>query len=281
MVVAVDVAAKLTSDGRRAVFVYKIDNINGIADIYDGIIIEAGTEHGSGLMINPFDSVVVDWSFPDSEIMKGIMENDGLVTYVHTEEEHDWESPYYHAMEIYNIHTDLLDEDGILPFVINSTINGGKYMHWAFRELFDEQVEILANWDRLNDQRQVVGIAAVDAHNNQSFRARYLEDGQVEWVGPNADTLVIWQPTWWDRLLMGEPDKYGWAFKWEMDPYYNSYSFTNNHVFADTLTNVSIRDHIKKGHLYTCFESLAKGDGFQYYALDMMDLVLILYFFNL
>lgn len=45
-----------------------------------------------------------------------------------------------------------------------------------FRDLYNEQTEILANWDRLNQNRKIVGVAGVDAHNNQSFRARQLED---------------------------------------------------------------------------------------------------------
>ncbi len=243
----------------------------GYHGIYDGLIIESGTEHSSGLMISPFDSVVVDWNKPEAEIMQNIAEKGGLVTYVHSEKEHDWESSHYHAMEIYNIHTDVKDENGLLSMVINGTFNRGEHIHWAFREMFDEQTAILANWDRLNEERRVVGIAGVDAHNNQNFRARYLDDGKIEWVGPNADTLVIREPIWFDKLMMDEPDKYGWAYKWELDPYFNSYNFSNNYVFCDTFTNTNIRDHIKKGHVFVSFEHLAKGEGFQYYALNDQD----------
>ncbi|MBV6643606.1 MAG: hypothetical protein KI791_23000, partial [Cyclobacteriaceae bacterium] len=256
------------SDHKR----YQLDTFpRGYHGVYDGIILESGTEHSSGLMISPFDSTIVDWNKPESDIIQEIAQNGGLVSYVHSEDEHDWDDPYYHAMEIYNIHTDVKDEKGgILPFVINGTFNG-KYRHWGFREMFDEQTAILANWDRLNQQRRVVGIAGVDAHNNQNFRARYLENGKIEWVGPNADTLVIREPTWFDQLLMGEPDQYGWAFKWELDPYFNSYNFANDYVFCDTLTNTNIRDHIKKGHVVVSFEHLAKAEGFQYYALNNDD----------
>ena len=243
----------------------------GYHGVYEGIIMESGTEHSSGLMISPFDSVAVDWSKPEAEIIHDIVSHGGFTMYVHTEEEHDWENQDYQAMEIYNIHTDLLDESGILPFVINNTINRNKYMHWAFRELYDDQVDIHANWDRLNQQRRIVGIGAVDAHNNQSFRARYHPDGNVEWVGPNADTLVIREANWLDQLLLGKPDKYGWAFKWEMDPYFNSFNFVNNHIFCDTFSNVNIKDHILKGHAIVSFEHLAEANGFQYFAVNELN----------
>ncbi|WP_339926130.1 hypothetical protein [uncultured Cyclobacterium sp.] len=243
----------------------------GYQGIYEGIIIESGTEHNSGLMVSPFDSTVIDWDRPESEIIREIVESDGLAIYVHSEDEHDWGNQDYQAMEIYNIHTDMKDEKGIFPILLNRLLNPKKYTHWMFRDLYDEQTEILTNWDRLNQNRKIVGVAGVDAHNNQSFRARHLEDEKIEWVGPNADTLVIREANWFDKLLMGEADKYGWAFKWELDPYFNSYNHANNYVYCDTFTNVNIRDHIKLGHLFVSFESLAKGDGFQYFAVNDAD----------
>ncbi len=246
----------------------------GYHGVYDGIIIESGTEHSSGLMVTPMDTMVIDWGYPESAIMKDIADRGGLVTYVHSEDDHDWENPSYHAMEIYNIHTDVIDEGGLLPALLNSVVNGKKYRDWTFREFYDEQTAILSHWDDLNSRRKVVGIAGVDAHNNQSFRARYHEDGKVEWVGPNADTLVVREPNWMDRLLLGEPDQYGWAFKWEMDPYYNSYNFANTHVFCDSFSIENIKEHIKMGHAYISFESLAPGAGFQYFALDQKENVL-------
>ena len=242
----------------------------GYHGVYDGIIIESGTEHSSGLMISPFDTTVVDWNRPESAVIHDIVQDGGLAIYVHSEDEHDWENPDFQGMEIYNIHTDIKDEESILPLFINNIFNQ-KYRHWEFREVFDEQDEILARWDQLNEQRRIVGVAGADAHNNQNFRARVHDDGKVEWVGPNADTLVIREPNWFDKLLLGEPDQYGWSFKWEIDPYFNSYNFSNDHVFCDSFTNVNIKDHIKLGHVFVSFEHIAKGSGFQYLATNDAD----------
>lgn len=243
----------------------------GYHGVYDGIIIESGTEHSSGLMVSPFDTTIIDWSRDEAQIIREVVDNGGLALYVHSEDEHDWNNPDFQAMEIYNIHTDLLDEDGILPFVINNTVNSKKFMQWGFRELYDEQTDIHNNWDQLNQGRKIVGIGAVDAHNNQSFRARYHKDGKVEWVGPNADTLVIREPNWFDKMMLSEPDRHGWAFIWEMDPYFNSFNFVNNHVFCDTFTNENIKNHIINGNLLVSFESLAEASGFQYFATHQND----------
>ncbi len=247
----------------------KIDSFpRGYHGFYDDLIIENGTESSNGLMVQPFDSVILDWNLPFDTLIHQVVSNGGLVTYVHTEKPHPWKNPDYQAMEIYNIHTDLLDEEGILPFFLNALITGSKFRHWGFRELYDEQTAILANWDSLNLNRRIVGIGAVDAHNNNGFKARYLEDGQVEWRGPNNDLISIKKPNLFDKMLLGDPDKYGWNFKWAMDPYFNSFNFVNNHVFCDTFSNINIKENIIKGHVLVAFESLAPAKGFQYFSVN-------------
>ncbi len=237
--------------------------------IYKGIIFEPGTESSSGLMVTPLDKVVLDWSRGDKAVIHDVVKNGGLVLYVHTEKKHDWDNPDYQGMEIYNIHTDFLDgNDGPISIVLNLLFNKAQYHHWVFREIYDEQSAILANWDRLNQKRRIVGVAAVDAHNNQSFRARYTADGKVEWVGPNAETLTIVKPGLLEKILLGEPDENGWAFKWEVDPYFISFNHVANHVFSKKLTSRDIKNNLVAGHEFISFQSLAKADGFQFFALN-------------
>ena len=237
--------------------------------IYKGVVFEPGTETSSGLMVTPLDTVVLDWSRGDKAVIHDVVNNGGLVLYVHTEKQHDWDNPDYQGMEIYNIHTDFLDgNDGLFSIVLNVLFNGSKYHHWVFREIYDEQTDILANWDRLNQKRRIVGVAAVDAHNNQNFRARYTDDGKVEWVGPNAETLSIDKPGLKEKILLGEPDEDGWAFKWDVDPYFISFNHVANHVFSNKLTSRAIKNNLVCGHEFISFQSLAKADGFQYFAMD-------------
>jgi len=246
----------------------KLDSFpRGYQGNYDGVIIEAGTE-SRNIMVTPMQSGVLDWNKEESQLIRDVVENGGLVAYVHSEEPHNWADSNYQAMEIYNIHTDLLDEESILPFILNVAINKKNYRHWAYRELYDDQSAILAHWDSLNETRQIVGIAAADAHNNQSFRARYIDNGMVEWVGPNAKTLEVTEPGWKERLLLDEPNIAGWAFKWEVDTYFHSFNYVNTHVFSDTLSRTAIKDNIVAGHVYISFESLAEARGFQFVAQD-------------
>lgn len=240
--------------------------------IYDGIVFEPGTEGGKGLMVTPMDSTVIDWSNAQSDVIHELVTSGGLVIYVHTEKKHDWTNPDYQAMEIYNIHTDYLDgNDGLLSIAMNLFVNSEEYHHWVFREIYDEQIDILANWDLINENRRVSGVAGVDAHNNQSFRARYLDDGRVEWIGPNAKTLDIVEPGLKERMLLADSNSNGWAFKWEVDPYFISFNHVTNNVFSDTLTNIGIKNNLVAGHAFISFQSLAKADGFQYFTIDSDD----------
>ena len=235
--------------------------------IYDQLIIEAGTESG-GLMVSPMRPTVLDWKQDKTDLIHEVVSTGGLVLYVHSEEAHDWANPDYQAMEIYNIHTDLKDEEGLFSFLVNTIYNAKSYRHWAYRELFDDQTDIWALWDSLNQHRQIVGMAAVDAHENQSIRARYLEDGRVEWVGPNANTIVIREAGWKEKLLLGKADSAGWAFRWGLDTYFHSFNYVNTHILTDTFSNISLKDHLIKGHAYIAFENLAEAKGFQFFSLD-------------
>ena len=130
------------------------------------------------------------------------------------------------------------------------------------------QKVILARWDSINQFKKVVGMAASDAHNNQSIRARYTKEGMVEWVGSNAKTISIVEPGWKEKLLLSEPDVAGWAFKFELDTYFHSFNFVNTHVLCDSLSNKNIKDNLVAGHAFIAFESLANAKGFQYFSTN-------------
>lgn len=241
----------------------------GIHGTFEGIVIESGTESpGASMMVNPLKSTILDWTQDRNQLIRNVVKEGGMAFYLHSEDDHDWGNPDYQGMEIYNIHTDLIDEKNPLAFLFNGMVNSGAYRHWSYRELFNEQTKILALWDSLNSHRRIVGMAAVDAHNNQSIRARYLPDGQVEWVGSNSKTIAVNKPGWKEKLLLGKPDVAGWAFKMELDTYFHSFNFDNTHIFSDTLSSRALKNQLVNGHAYISFESLAEADGFQFFSTD-------------
>lgn len=233
---------------------------------YEGVLIEPGSEK-HGYCAWPLDSTVIDWTLNRDSLIKHIVEDGGLFFYAHSEEDHQWGNPWYQGMEVYNIHTDTKDES-LIPLIFNVIVNGSKYRDWAMRELFDEQTAILALWDSLNHHRKIVGFSAVDAHDNQNLRARYLEDGRVEWVGPNADPIDTVEVNFLNSWLFTAPDDEGWIFKLMIDTYETSFGYVTNYVVSDTLSVSSLADHIRKGNLFIAFKSLGDAQGFMFSARD-------------
>ncbi|MBW6535224.1 MAG: hypothetical protein K0B11_09455 [Mariniphaga sp.] len=236
----------------------------GYSGYYDGVLIEPGSEKQK-FGVWPLDSAVIDWKTDKDTLAKQVVDAGGLLVYVHTEEPHNWGNPYYQGMEIYNFHTDTKDEK-LLPHIVNFLVNGKKYRHWALREMFDEQTEILALWDSLNTHRKIFGFSAVDTHENQNIRARQLDDGRIQWVGPNAKPFDTVNVNFWNRWLFHEPDENGWVFKLMIDTYNEGFNYVTNYVLADTLSVMSLAKHIKKGHLYTAFKSLGDAKGFLFWS---------------
>jgi len=258
-------------------FIFLTDHPHGRLDTlpkgyhgyYSGVLIEPGTEN-DGFDTWPLHPAIIDWKLNKDTVAKTIVSKGGMIFYAHTEEPHNWSNRDFQGMEIYNFHTDTKDQSPV-PIILNVIINGDKYRHWVMREFFDEQTPILARWDSLNRIRKIVGFSAVDAHENQGFRARYLKDGRIQWIGPNAKAVDTMEVKFWNKWLLSEPDKSGWAFKWMVDTYQASFNYITNYVIADTLSTPSLSDHIKRGHLFTAFKSLGDAKGFQYYTVNQKD----------
>jgi hypothetical protein len=242
---------------------------HGYKGYYDGVLIEPGSEK-QGFVTWPLDSAIIDWKVDKNTIAENIVSRGGLIFYSHTEEPHNWDNPDYQGMEIYNFHTDTKDES-LTPLIINFIVNGNKYRHWALREVFDEQPSILAIWDSLNSKRKIVGFSATDTHENQNIRARYLNDGRVEWVGPNANVIDTMEVKLWNKWLFHQPDENGWIYKWMIDTYKSGFNYITNYLLADTLTVPSLADHLKKGHIYSAFKCLGDAKGFMYYCINQDD----------
>lgn len=272
-----DIISAAKTDGIDFIFLTdhprgNIDTIpKGYHGMYDGVLVESGSEK-QGFDCWPLDSAIIDWKTDKDTIAKNIVSGGGIIFYAHTEEPHNWGNPDYQGMEIYNFHTDTKDQSPV-PILFNVLVNGNKYRPWVLREFFNEQTTILARWDSLNKIRKIVGFSAVDSHENQNLRARYLKDGRIQWVGNNGHNLDTMEVKYWNKWLFDDPDKSGWVFKLMVDTYKEGFNYITNYVLADTLSVQSLAQNLKKGHLYTAFKSLGDAKGFLYYAMNKKDSV--------
>ena len=263
-------AAKL----RNINFIFLTDHPHGNLDsfprgykrgLYDGILLEPGSEK-QGFDAWPLQDGVIDWKTNKDTVAKEIVSKGGIVFYAHTEEPHNWANPFYQGMEIYNFHTNVLSKTSTWPILTDFLINGSKYRAWAYRSVFDRQTAILARWDSLNTQRKIVGFSAVDEHENVNFRARYLPDGRVQWMGINTKPIDTVKVSLWNRWMFHSPDQSGWIFRWMVvNTYETSFNNSVNYLFADSLSLPNISRNIVAGHHFTAFRFLADATGFCFY----------------
>ena len=272
-----DIIPAAKADGIDFIFLtdhprFDLDTLpKGYRGMHDGVLIEPGSEK-SGFDCWPLKPTIIDWKVNKDTVARNIVSRGGIIFYAHTEEPHNWANPDYQGMEIYNFHTDTKDQSPV-PILFNVIVNGNKYRHWVLREFFNEQTTILARWDSLNKIRKIVGFSAVDSHENQNLRARYLSDGRIQWMGNNAHPLDTMEVKFWNKWLFGPPDKSGWVFKLMVDTYLTGFNYITNYVLADSLSTTSLADHIRKGHLFTAFKSLGDAKEFQYYAVNKSDTI--------
>ncbi|MCP4645335.1 MAG: hypothetical protein GY851_33135, partial [bacterium] len=173
--------------------------------VKDGVLFVRGYEMGYGFM---------PWGLPDDTVLKKdedpevlagqIEERGGLLFYAHTEEDRRWDLPELDGMEIYNIHTDVIDEgsgfiEKLMPDVVLSIRS---YPDQVFRTFFDRQTAILENWDRLNRDRKIVGIAANDCHQNNGFVGTYTDRGTLLVEDTSPDEVGDYELNWWKRTLL-------------------------------------------------------------------------------
>jgi hypothetical protein len=263
-------AAKL----RHINFLFLTDHPHGTKDsfprgykgMYDGVLIEPGSEM-RGFDAWPLDSAtVVDWKVDKDTVLRQLVKKGGMVFYAHTEEPHNWSNQWFQGMEIYNFHSNVKEKTTTWPILTDFLINGSKFRAWAYHSIFDRQTSILARWDSLNMHRKIIGFSAVDEHENINVRARYLKDGRVLWSGIDTKPIAKVKVSFLNRWMFHEPDQNGWIFRWMIvNTYETSFNNTVNYVFADTLSVRNISHHLIQGNHFTAFQFLADATGFCYY----------------
>jgi hypothetical protein len=183
-------------------------------------------------------------------------------------------------MEIYNIHTDLLDElmekHSRAEIVKELLINMYSYGDQSLRYMFDWWIlgMLVQKWDEQNLHRKMTGIAANDCHQNVGARGVYTaQDTLLLLDTGHSDPkkkLAEFKLNAVTRLLLGacfgplEPDKQ--LFRIDLDPYERSARFVNTHLLAKELSEPALLDAFRAGRAFVAFNMIADAGGFAYVA---------------
>ena len=259
-------------------FIFMADHcVDGIADfssqwrgLQDGKLFVPGFEMDYGFMPFAVDSSVrLKKNDPPQELARQVVENGGVLTYGHSEEERDWTIPEVMGMDIYNTHADTMDED-LDQLKISLLLSLRSYPDQAVRMIFDTQHEQLKKWDRLNQDRKIVGFASNDCHQNQGYKGYYTKDGKLRIDDTSPDTVAtvnlnIFTKTLL-RLLPGPLTPGAEIFHVQLDPYERMLRYVGNHILAQELTEEAILASFKQGRVFISFDMLADGRGFVWMA---------------
>ncbi|HPO16829.1 MAG TPA: hypothetical protein PLI09_25550 [Candidatus Hydrogenedentes bacterium] len=253
----------------------KADYSLGWNGMHDGILFVRGYELDHGLMPwgIPEDTVFLASDEPRA-LAKRIHELGAVLFYSHTEQERMWDLPELEGMEIYNIHTDFLDEDkaSIRKLIPQLLLNLHAYPQQTLRLIFDAPAGQLARWDILNQTRHITGIAANDSHQNVGVRGFYTEKDTVILKGTGEKTEIIKEihlnflTCLLFRIFCGPLEPNRQILRIELDPYARSCHFVNTHVLAKSCTEKDILDSLRAGRAFVAFTMLADAKGFVCFA---------------
>lgn len=241
--------------------------------------------HGGKLFVRGYemDQGFMPWGMPDDtvfrsgedpyEVANKIGQAGGILFYAHCEEDRIWNLKQLTGMEIYNIHSDVKDEDykAMLPDILLS-IN--KYPDQAFRIIFDRPTPFLERLDALNRTRKIVGIAANDAHQNQGLRFIYTPNDTLLIKETGGETekfnLKEFKLNFFSRLalrmLPGPLEPGTELYRIQLDKYETAARYVNTHILAENLTEKDLVNSLRAGRVFVGFDAIADARGFVWLA---------------
>lgn len=259
----------------------KADYSAGWKGIHDGVLFVHGYEMDEGVM--PFglpENVVLDAKLPAAELGKQIRALGGVLCYCHCEQERDWNVPELEALEVYNVHSDLLVNmkggKALSGLFMDVLLSQRAYPDQVVRTLFHRSMldRLVTQWDTRSISRRLTAIAGNDCHNNCGVRGIYTdhdslfvidtghkdEDHKVADVKLNGFTRALL------KLAFGplEPNKE--VFRFDLDPYERMSRFINTYLLAKELSEPALLDALRNGRAYVAFSMIADPTGFAFVA---------------
>jgi len=251
----------------------------GLSGMKDGVLFVPGAET-NGLLVFPTASLKGrEWSSPQG-LVDIVNEGVGLAFLSHVEERLDWDLSGLAGMEIYNTHTDFLDEPEMEGFLATALLDPKRmaelttaftqYHPEAFASLQDHLGQIIKRWDELNAKGHVTGIAANDSHNNVGFVAKMAEGGRVVIEDPIGEKLIELEAAKIPALAAAAQGKNPGdkIFELRIDPYPISFGYVGTHLLMRELSRESVWEALKGGHCFVGFDWMADSTGFVFMATD-------------
>jgi hypothetical protein len=188
----------------------------------------------------------------------------------------DWDLKGLTGSEIYNLHADFKDEIRLiksmrgLTGLLSLLPASRKYPQETMASLMDYPADYLRRYDQLCEKSRLTGIAANDAHHNNSIKGIMLDDGRLQLVDAlgtklakiDSKVVAALKPYVPDNLHPGET-----AVLLDLDPYERSFHHVSTHLFLPELSERAVRDALIAGRAFVSFEWIADPTGFNFQAV--------------
>jgi len=242
--------------------------------LVDGVLLIPGAEL-TGLLAFPMSSVPEGSTDPQAEV-DAVVKTHGQVFLCHLEERMDWDLKGLTGSEIYNLHADFKDEIRLiksmrgLTGLLSLLPASRKYPQETMASLMDYPADYLRRYDQLCEKSRLTGIAANDAHHNNSIKGIMLDDGRLQLVDAlgtklakiDSKVVAALKPYVPDNLHPGET-----AVLLDLDPYERSFHHVSTHLFLPELSERAVRDALIAGRAFVSFEWIADPTGFNFQAV--------------
>ena len=250
----------------------------------DGVLFIPGAE-SEGFLVYPQRSIIqahINKSFKSRDeyirlVKEPVGKDRGDIFLSHVEEKGDWDTSQLDGLEIYNIHSDLLDEAEFVRWLQGAFTNPDRLKQLetglaqfpaeVFGALQDYLPTVIAKWDRDLPSHPLTGVAANDCHHNQVFTVKAVADDAIEvtaFPDPPRKVTASQAPRIADML---KDRKTGDVIsKLDFDSYERSLTFVATHILLKDLNEVSVRQALRQGHAFVAHDWLCDSTGFAFIA---------------
>lgn len=247
--------------------------IDGHRGVKDGVLLIPGAETG-GFLAFPRQSIQSQATNSPQAYSDLVRSTGGLAFLSHLEERMDWEIANVSGAEIYNTHADFKEETRFLaafraPLTMFGLVGALKqYPQEVFGAVLDYPADYLKRYDQLCQVARHTGVSANDAHHNQAYYARILDDGKVLVEDILGEKIATIDPEKLPpiKLLTAGKRPGDVILDFDLDPYVHSFRHVSTHLLLPEVNEAEVRRALGEGRAYVAFDWLADPTGFVYQA---------------
>lgn len=244
---------------------------------HDGVLFVPGSE-ARGFLLHPQTSILDRMEAPVAELLPAVRRDGGLAFLSHIEERPDHPMHQLDGLEIYNRHWDAKrDRATLLALALRLTDPAAIRRLQEALERFpveilaaqiDYPADYLAKWDTESPVHRLTGVAANDAHHNQVFVVKMIDEGSVRLgtiVDPDEKMQTIsalLRPGIRELTRGHQPGEV--LVRLDFDPYDHSFRTVSTHVLAQELTEPALRDSLRAGRVYAAHDWMGDPTGFRF-----------------